>query len=240
MTNPTMNLLLFAMLPYVALFVFFLGTIMRYRKAPFTYSSLSSQFLENNQHFWGLTALHYGIFAILLGHLMGLLIPRQVLLWNSRPLRLYVLEIFSLAFALMALVGFVGVIERRIRYPKARTVTSPADWIIESMLILQAAAGIYVAIFYPWGTSWYSTSAAPYLHSIFFFRPDISYLVTMPFIVKFHVVNGWLIVGFFPFTRLVHALVAPLPYLWRKPQLARWYGIGILPVWPRRPSGVRD
>src|SRR5579872_4444954 len=179
MTNPTMNLLLFAMLPYVALFVFFLGTIMRYRKAPFTYSSLSSQFLENNQHFWGLTALHYGIFAILMGHLMGLLIP-------------------------------------------------------------QAAAGIYVAIFYPWGTSWYSTSAAPYLHSIFFFRPDISYLVTMPLIVKFHVVNGWLIVGFFPFTRLVHALVAPLPYLWRKPQLARWYGIGILPVWPRRASGVRD
>ena len=46
MTNPTMNLLLFAMLPYVALFVFFLGTIMRYRKAPFTYSSLSSQFLD--------------------------------------------------------------------------------------------------------------------------------------------------------------------------------------------------
>src|SRR5437868_14417905 len=178
MTNPTMNLLLFAMLPYVALFVFFLGTIMRYRKAPFTYSSLSSQFLENNQHFWGLTALHYGIFAILMGHLMGLLIPRQVLLWNSRPLRLYVLEIFSLAFALMALVGFVGVIERRIRYPKARTVTTPADWIVESMLILQAAVGIYVAIFYPWGTSWYSTSAAPYLHSIFLFRPDISYLVT--------------------------------------------------------------
>src|SRR5262252_3592259 len=158
MTNATVKQLLFVMLPYVALFTFFIGTIMRYRKAPFSYSSLSSQFLENNQHFWGVTALHYGIIAILLGHLMGLLIPRQVLLWNSVPLRLYVLEIFSLAFALMALVGFVGVMERRIRYSKARTVTTAADWIIESMLIIQAAAGIYVAIFYPWGTSWYSTS----------------------------------------------------------------------------------
>ena len=240
MTNPTMNLLLFAMLPYVALFTFFLGTIMRYRKAPFTYSSLSSQFLESSQHFWGLTALHYGIIAILLGHLMGLLIPRHILLWNAKPLRLYVLEVFSLAFALMALVGFVGTIERRIRFPKARTVTSAADWIIESMLIVQVVAGIYTAIFYPWGTSWYSTSAVPYLRSIFFFRPDMSYLITTPLIVKFHVVNGWLIVGFFPFTRLVHALVAPFPYLWRKPQLVRWYGIGILPVWPRRAGGVRD
>src|SRR5512135_3326513 len=101
----TINLLLFAMLPYLALLLFFLGTIMRYRKAPFTYSSLSSQFLENLQHFWGVVAMHYGIILVLTGHLIGLLIPRQVLLWNSRPLRLYVLEITSLAFGLMALVG---------------------------------------------------------------------------------------------------------------------------------------
>src|SRR5262252_3287067 len=100
MMNPTMNQLLFVMLPYVALFSFFLGTIMRYRKAPFSYSSLSSQFLENNQHFWGVTALHYGIITALAGHLVGLLIPRCVLAWNSQPLRLYVLEISGLAGAL--------------------------------------------------------------------------------------------------------------------------------------------
>jgi len=27
----------------------------------------------------------------------------------------------------------------------------------------------------------------------------------------------------FPFTRLVHLLVVPNPYLWRKPQMVRWY-----------------
>ena len=43
------SLLLFAVVPYLCIFLFFLGTIMRYRKAPFTYSSLSSQFLENQQ-----------------------------------------------------------------------------------------------------------------------------------------------------------------------------------------------
>lgn len=239
MTNPIINQLLFVMLPYVALFIFFVGTIMRYRKAPFTYSSLSSQFLENNQHFWGVTALHYGIITILFGHLMGLLIPQQVLLWNSRPLRLYVLEIFSLACALLALVGLLGTIERRIRFPKARKVTSPADWLIEIMLVLQVIAGIYVGVFNPWGTAWYSISAAPYLRSIFFLRPDISYLATMPLIVKLHVVNAWLIIGLFPFTRLVHVLVAPFPYLWRKPQLVRWYGIRIFPLRERGVTSVR-
>ena len=42
----------FALFPYVTLFAFFVITIQRYRSKSFTYSSLSSQFLENRQHFW--------------------------------------------------------------------------------------------------------------------------------------------------------------------------------------------
>ncbi len=48
--------LLFAVLPYVVFFTFFLVTIQRYRARTFTYSSLSSQFLENQRHFWGYRA----------------------------------------------------------------------------------------------------------------------------------------------------------------------------------------
>ncbi len=233
--NVILNLLLFAALPYLALCLFFLGTIMRYRKAPFTYSSLSSQFLENQQHFWGVVAMHYGIIFVLTGHLIGLLIPRQVLAWNNRPLRLYVLEISALAFGLMALVGLIGVMERRLRVHKARRVTTIADWLIEILLVLQVGGGIYVAVFHPWGSSWFATSATPYLLSLFRFNPDISYISTFPLAAKLHMINGWLIIGIFPFTRLVHALVAPLPYLWRKPEVVRWYGIGKLPVRELRP-----
>lgn len=229
--SPTiLNLLLFAVLPYMALLIFFLGTIMRYRKAPFTYSSLSSQFLENERHFWGVVAFHYGIIMILLGHLVGLLIPRYVLLWNSVPLRLYVLEISALAFALMTLVGLLGTMERRAHFSRTRRITSFADWLIELLLLVQVAAGIYVAVVHPWGTSWYAASAAPYIRSIFHFTPNIAYLATIPWAVKVHILNGWLIVLLFPFTRLVHMLVAPLPYLWRKPEVVRWYGVRKLPT----------
>lgn len=226
MTTPTiLDLLLLAVLPYVALFTFFVGTIYRYRVQPFTYSSLSSQFLENRQHFWGVVSFHYGILAVLIGHLLGLLIPAQILVWNSRPLRLYVLEVTGLAFALMALVGLVGIIHRRLSLSRPRQVTSVADWILFVLLLIQIAAGIGVALFRPWGSSWFASSAAPYLWSLFKFNPDISYLATMPWSVKIHVINGWLVVGVFPFTRLVHMLVAPIPYLWRKPEVVRWYGI---------------
>ncbi len=223
------NLLLFAVLPYVALFVFLLVTIGRYRNRPFTYSSLSSQFLENHEHFFGLVSFHYGILTILAAHLLGLLIPRQIILWNSRPLRLYVLELTGLAFALLALVGVCAVLHRRLTVIKARIVTSPADWIVLALLIVQIGTGVHTAVFRPWGSSWYATSAVPYLRSLFRFNPDISYLTTMPWTVKLHMANAWLIVAAFPFTRLVHALVAPFPYLWRRPEVVRWYGVRILP-----------
>lgn len=225
MTAGTSNLLLFVVLPYFALGLFLIVTIQRYRKAPFTYSSLSSQFLENRQQFWGLVSFHYGIIVVLTGHLIGVLIPRQVIVWNSRPLRLYVLEFTALIFGLMALVGICAAFHRRLVLPKTRIVTSIADWLVVVLLALQIAAGIYVAVVYPWGSSWYAASAAPYLWSLFAFRPDAAYLATLPLAVKVHIVNAWLIVAIFPFTRLVHLLVAPLPYLWRKPEVVRWYGI---------------
>jgi nitrate reductase gamma subunit len=45
----------------------------------------------------------------------------------------------------------------------------------------------------------------------------------MPWLVKTHILTAFAILAYAPFTRLVHVLVAPLPYLWRKPQVVRWY-----------------
>lgn len=223
-TTTALPYLLFAVLPYLCLLIFFLGTIMRYRKAPFTYSSLSSQFLENQQHFWDMVSFHYGVLILFVGHLIGFLVPRWVLLWNARPLRLYILEISALIFGLLTLVGLLGAMERRLVNAKARMVTSHADWMIEILLLAQVMLGIYVAVFHPWGSSWFAASLSPYLWSLFKFNPDVSYLATLPLVVKAHILVAWLIFGLIPFTRLVHILVAPFPYLWRKPEVVRWYG----------------
>ena len=64
--------LLLAALPFVAMVLFLLGTIYRYRVQSFTYSSLSSQFLENRRHFWGMVPFHYGILTVLAGHVVAL------------------------------------------------------------------------------------------------------------------------------------------------------------------------
>ena len=146
MTNTLYYLdqLLFAIVPYLAFFTFFLVTIQRYRIQKFTYSSLSSQFLENREHFWGMVPFHYGILVVLAGHVVAFLLPRQLLLWNSIPMRLYVLEISALIFAILTLIGFVALIRRRLHNPKVKQVTSRNDWILYALLMIQGVGGIYI------------------------------------------------------------------------------------------------
>lgn len=218
-----LNLFWFAVLPYLALAVFFLITIQRYTKDEFTYSSLSSQFLENKFHFWGMVPFHYGILIILLGHVIGFLIPKQLLIWNSSPMRLYVLEISAFIGGVFALVGLVNIILRRLTNAKANMVTTVADWIVLSFLTFQIITGLYTAIFHSWGSYWFATSLSPYLWSIVLLSPDISYVTALPIMVKLHVISAYAIIFLFPFTRLVHVLVVPNPYLWRKPQMVRWH-----------------
>jgi len=220
---PFANGLFFMVCPYLAMFIFFIGTIMRYRKAPFTYSSFSSQFLENKRHFWGLVPFHYGIVIVLLGHIVAFLIPAQILAWNSRPLRLYVLEASALAFGLLALIGLCGAILRRLSFPKVRAVTTRMDWIIFGLLLVQLSSGVYTAVFHPWGSSWFAAALAPYLWSLVKLNPNLGFVTAMPLALKFHIVMAYALIGLTPFTRLVHVLVAPNPYFWRKNQVVRWY-----------------
>lgn len=214
---------LFGVLPYLAIFTFLLVTIQRYRGHAFTYSSLSSQFLENRQHFYGLVPFHYGILIVLAGHIAAFLTPRTILAWNGEPLRLYILETAALAFALMTLAGLVLIAVRRQAFPQLRQFTTAADWIILALLFVEVGSGIYTAVAYPWGSSWFASIATPYLWSLLWLSPDLTAVAAFPAIVKLHIVNAYLLILFFPFTRLVHILVVPNPYLWRRPQVVRWY-----------------
>jgi nitrate reductase gamma subunit len=217
-----MDQLLFAVLPYLSMTLFLLVTIQRYRAQRFSYSSLSSQFLENQQHFWALVPFHYGILTVLAGHVVAFLVPRQILAWNSVPVRLYILEITALIFGILTVVGLGTIVVRRWVFPKVRTVTSTSDWILYLLLLIQSVTGVATAVLHPWGSSWFAATASPYLWSVAKLNPEINYVVALPWLVKLHIINAFLVIGFFPFTRLVHILVVPNQYFFRKTQVVRW------------------
>lgn len=217
-----MDNLLFVIFPYAAVLLAVVATAQRYFKSGFSYSSLSSQFLESDELFYGSVAWHFGIIAVLIGHLIGLLFPERVLWFNGVPVRLYILESTGLLFGLLALVGIVSLLVRRIVSARVRAVTTPMDVIVLIVLLIQVALGVYTAIFYRWGSSWYAAVAVPYLRSLLALRPDVQLIAPLPWVVKLHIVNAYLLVAIFGFSRLVHMLVFPVQYLWRPYQLVIW------------------
>jgi nitrate reductase gamma subunit len=218
----TLDDLLFGVFPYVAVAVAIVGTVWRFLSNRYSISSLSSQFLESSRLFWGSVPWHYGILIIIGGHVIGFLIPRSVLAWNGVPWRLYVLEISALAFGLLTLVGLVLLIIRRATSARIRVVTSGMDVVLLLVLLVQVIAGIYTAIVYRWGSSWYAAFAVPYLWSVIKLQPDISLVSNLPLMVQVHIIGAFVFVALIPFTRLIHFLTVPIQYLWRPYQLVIW------------------
>ena len=62
-----LDMVLFAVFPYVSVILAVVVGVYRYFNARFSYSSYSSQFLETRALFWGSVPWHYGIIVILLG-----------------------------------------------------------------------------------------------------------------------------------------------------------------------------
>lgn len=216
------DLMLFAVLPYAAALLCVVATIERYARHGSSITSMSSQLLENRLHFWALVPFHAGILIVLLGHLVAFVLPATVLAWNVRPLRLYVLEGTAFAGGLLALGGFMAVTVRRLKVAPLRTATLGVDWFVYAVLIVQLATGVAIAVLYPWGSSWFAVAAVPYLRSLILLQPDVALAAAMPVLAKWHLTGTWVLVALFPFSRLVHVLVVPNPYLWRAPQVVRW------------------
>ena len=217
-----MDAILFELFPYVAVAVAIVESVRRYVKNRFTYSSLSSQFLEGENLFLGSIPWHYCIIVVLLGHLVAFLFPENLLLFNAVPVRLYILEVVALVCGLGALVGLIGLAVRRAISARIRAVTSPMDVVLLAVLLVQVGLGVYIALTLRWGSSWFAVALVPYLRSLFALQPDSALLSVLPPAVKLHVIGAFVLVALLPFSRLVHALVVPWQYLWLRPQLVIW------------------
>ena len=120
--------ILFVAFPYVATVLAIWGGVHRYRHDRFSYSTLSSQLLENRSLFWGSVPWHYGIVIVLLAHLVGFLVPGMWARLTSMPGALYTIEIVGFAFGFAALFGLCVLFVRRFSYERIRAVTSTVDW----------------------------------------------------------------------------------------------------------------
>ncbi|MGI9604993.1 MAG: respiratory nitrate reductase subunit gamma [Acidimicrobiales bacterium] len=211
----TTNELLFGIFPYVALALMVVVTIIRWRRHPFTVSSLSSQLLESRRLYWGSVPFHWGLSLVLLAHLGALLVPRGFEVWNGAPLRLYALEATGLALGLWAAFGLFNLMYRRFTNSRVRAVSTPMDHVVLTILAVQIVTGIWIAVGYRWGSFWGTSVFVPYVRSIFTLDPKPEFVDPLPLVLQLHAFMFWVFLAVFPFSRLVHIITLPLGYLTR-------------------------
>jgi len=216
------NNFLFIGLPYTVITIMLVGSLYRYFYMGFKVSSLSTQFLEGRDLFFGSQPFHWGLVFLFFGHLIGFLFPRSVLAWNSIPLRLIIIEVAAFGFGIITLIGLIVLILRRLKHVRLHRVTTKMDTFVYIILCVQIISGLWVALFVRWGSAWFASVLSPYIKSIFIFQPDIAAVTALPLSIQIHIISAFILIGMIPFTRFIHFLVYPFVYIWRSYQYVIW------------------
>ncbi len=206
-------------LPYVALGVFVVGHIWRWRYDQFGWTSRSTQLQERRLLKWGSPVFHYGTFAAIGGHVIGILIPEAWTRASGIPEGAY--RWFSAAAGTLAAIlvigGVVVLAARRLLVPRVRVTTSVVDYVTLILLLIVILTGIVPTVgINMFGHGYdYRTTVAPWFRGLFSGQPDVTAIAGAPVIYQVHATAAWMIWAIWPFSRLVHAWSYPLWYLWR-------------------------
>jgi len=221
-----LNYLLFAVLPYMAVTVMFVGSVIRYDREQYSWKTGSSQMLESKQLRKGSVTFHIGILAIFLGHFVGLLTPSGV--WHAMGISAPTKQLVAMGagglFGLVCLYGMVILIKRRLTNPRVRVASSSMDIAILLVLCLQLLLGlgsIFVSAGHLDGEEMLKLMS--WAQNIVSFDPKTAVISIVPvhWIYKLHILLGMVIFILFPFSRLVHMLSVPLKYIGRNYQVVR-------------------
>ncbi|MBK7874241.1 MAG: respiratory nitrate reductase subunit gamma [Planctomycetes bacterium] len=209
-------------LPYAAVLVCVLGSIWRFRSRRFSYSALSSQFLEDRQLLWGSGPWHVGIFLVLAGHALAFLMPSVWASLVSNRAVLIGVEVAGMGAAILAILGLSILTLRRLTNGRVQAVTTNVDLAILGILLVQVVLGLLTAVLHRWGASWSTGTAAPYLWSLATLRPEPALVADLPPLVQTHMALAWVLLLLVPFSRLVHLFSLPVLYVFRAPLVFVW------------------
>lgn len=213
------DVMLWGVLPYVVLAVLILGSIWRYRYDQFGWTTRSSQLYESRLLRVASPLFHFGILAVIVGHFVGLVIPKN---WmdavgiNEDRYHFFALSVGSIA-GFATLVGIVLLVYRRRTTGPVFMATTRNDKVMYIFLLAAILAGLATTVFsvFDAGIVNYRDTVAPWFRSIFIFQPDIAAMTGASLSFKIHTLWGLALFALWPFTRLVHAFTAPLQYLFR-------------------------
>jgi len=206
-------------LPYVAMTIFVVGHVWRYRVDKFGWTSRSTQILESGWLAWGSNLFHYGALAAIGGHVLGILVPAQLTAYvGLSEERYHLLSAGAGTVAGVACaVGLAILFVRRLKFPRVRVTTSYMDMAVYLLLVIIIGIGLYETIAYSTlgGGYDYRATVAIWFRGLFTLSPHPELMASAPLVYQLHAALAWLLFALWPFSRLVHAWSLPFQYLGR-------------------------
>ncbi|WP_129656458.1 respiratory nitrate reductase subunit gamma [Rothia halotolerans] len=226
-----LDLLLWGVLPYVTLVILVGGTVWRYRYDQFGWTTRSSQLYESRILRIASPVFHIGILVVLVGHIVGLLIPKtwtQAMGVSQEMYHVMALGLGSVA-GVATLGGLALMIYRRRRTGPVFMATTKNDKVMYLVLVSAIVLGLattLISVTEGEAGGDYRETVSPWFRSLFILQPDIGAMAAAPLSFHLHVLVGLLLFMLWPFTRLVHAFTAPVHYLFRPYIVYRSRGAG--------------
>jgi nitrate reductase gamma subunit len=214
----------FGIYPYIALSVFFLGSLIRFDREQYTWKADSSQLLEREQLRLGSNLFHIGILALFAGHFVGLLTPHAVWLTigvSDEAHQSLAIGVGAL-FGVLCMIGGVVLWRRRMYNPRVRATSRRMDIFILDWLLVTLGVGlstIPVSAYHAFhGDVSTMVLLAEWAQSVVSFRADPG-LLQGPFVLRAHGVPALPLHA--PGTCLERALDLSVPALPDRPHQAR-------------------
>jgi len=210
---------LWVIFPYLCIATFIIGHIFRYQYDQFGWTAKSSEFIEKKQLMVGSFLFHIGIIPVFLGHVSGLGIPKTWTRAIGVSDNLYHVGAVWIGgfFGLVTLAGMFILTMRRFTIKTVRKLSSTSDLLVNTLLLFIVFIGVYAALITNNVVADfdYRDSLSIWFRSLFTLQPNAQLMVNVPLSFKLHVLTGFLIIGIWPFTRLVHVWSVPLNYVGR-------------------------
>ncbi len=213
-----LNQFFFGIYPYIAITVFFLGSLLRYDRDQYTWKASSSQLLSKKDMRLGSNLFHIGIIMLFFGHLIGLLTPQWAYHFVMSAGTKQVLAMTAGGiFGVTCLIGMLLLIRRRITDPRIRATSEFSDLPILLLLFVQLVLGLLTIPFSAMHLDGSSMIAlAGWAQHLVTFQGDAAgFIAGEAWVFKLHIFLGLTIFLVFPFTRLVHIWSVPIQYLTR-------------------------
>jgi nitrate reductase gamma subunit len=213
------GIVLWIIVPYVAIATFVLGHVWRYRYDKFGWTTRSSQLYESRLLRLGSPLFHFGILLVIGGHVFGILVPEAATSAAGISEHAYhlIAVVLGSVSGFMTVAGMAILIYRRRVTGPVFSATTRNDKAMYVLLAATIVAGLATTVLgnvlgHPHD---YRLTVAPYFRSIFYALPDVSLITAAPIGFQIHVMLAWLLFAAWPFTRLVHVFSAPVGYLTR-------------------------